>query len=239
MWATDKIHEAGGLAIFPHPFWIPGNSRIRNVKCELANILLKSQAFDAYEIVGAMDQPNCNRSVALWNDLRAEGLKIPVVGSSDVHALTKSENFPDHFTICFAPDATNDGVLNAIKAGNSVAVEGTGTEYDRHYRCYGSRRLVSYSQYLLKYYFPERQRICQGEGIAMRSYAIGCASAALIELQVEHTKNFEDRFFGRSAPVLPSDEMLAFEDKWREIHINEGPITKGSRIYSDTVTRQI
>ena len=28
MWATEKIHEAGGLAIFPHPFWRPGGSRV-------------------------------------------------------------------------------------------------------------------------------------------------------------------------------------------------------------------
>ena len=26
MWATDKIHKAGGIAIFPHPYWRPGKS---------------------------------------------------------------------------------------------------------------------------------------------------------------------------------------------------------------------
>lgn len=237
-WACDRIHDAGGVAIFPHPYWRTA-SRAYNVNTEFTEILLKSGMFDAYELVGGMGQAGVNISVALWNDLRAEGVNIPVLGSSDVHGLTKSVDFPDHFTICFAADTSNKGVASAVKAGCSVAVEGTGTEYERHYRCYGSRRLVCYAQYLLKYYFPERQRICQGEGVAMRSYAIGNANAELIEHQVEQTKKFEDAFFGRIAPTLPSESIIAFEDKWREIHVSEGPLTKGSRIYSDTVTRQI
>ena len=81
MWATDKIHKAGGLAIFPHPFWRPGGSSIYNVCEEFAKILLKSGMFDAYELIGGMQQDGNNFSVALWGDLRAEGLKIPVVGS--------------------------------------------------------------------------------------------------------------------------------------------------------------
>lgn len=238
MWACDRIHEAGGVAIFPHPYWRTA-SRAYNVNTEFAEILLKSGMFDAYELVGGMGQTGVNLSVALWTDLRATGLNISVVGSSDVHALERSVNFPDHFTLCFAIDKTNDAVADAVKAGNSIAVEATGTEYDRHFRCYGTHRLVSYAQFLLKYYFPERERMCQGEGVAMRTYAMGDAKQELIELQVEQTEKFEDRFFGRIAPALPSDEIIAFEDKWREVHVAEGPITKGSRIYSDTVTRQI
>jgi len=84
MWATDAIHSAGGLAIFPHPFWRPHRFSY-NVCDPFAKLLMKSGMFDAYEIIGGMTQPDINRSVAFWSDLRAEGLNLGVVGSSDAH----------------------------------------------------------------------------------------------------------------------------------------------------------
>ena len=93
MWATDRIHEAGGLAIFAHPYWQPKKVRMHNVREQLAIRLLTSGMFDVYELVGAMSQVGINRSINLWADLRAEGLKISIVGSSDVHNLEKSATF--------------------------------------------------------------------------------------------------------------------------------------------------
>jgi len=238
LWATDKIHEAGGLAIFAHPYWRP-KGRVYNVCDELATHFLKSGKFDAYELVGGMKQVGINRSVAFWNDLRADGLKISVVGSSDVHALAKAETFPHLFTICFAKSDSVEDILEAVKSGNSVAVEACGTEYERQYRAYGSLRLVSYAQFLLTHFFPARQRVCQGEGIAMRAFAMGEADATLVEALAEQSNNFRARFFGRMQPRLPDADMLALENKWRERHIAEGPVTKGSVIDSDVVNRQI
>jgi hypothetical protein len=48
-----------------------------------------------------------------------------------------------------------------------------------------------------------------------------------------------DRFFGRKEALVPTAEMLAFEEKWRRVHIEEGPTTKGSAIDSDKITRQL
>ncbi len=237
MWATDKIHAAGGLAIFAHPYWRPAGSSIRNVRDEFAKILLKSGMFDAYELMGGMGQDGNNRSIALWSDLRADGLKISVVASSDVHAL-EGNYFNYLFNICFAKAKENDAIVDAVKNGYCVAVEATGEGKNRHYRVYGSLRLVSYAQFLLKYYFHELQRVCQGEGIAMRSYAMDNAPAALIELQVAQTKDFTDRYFGRKAPLLPSKKIIEFEEKWRARHL-EGPLTKGSSVFSEKITRQI
>ena len=238
MWVTDRIHEAGGLAIFAHPYWVPGGSRMVNVTTEYATMLLQSGMFDAYELVGGMGQEGVNRSVALWSDLRAEGLKISVVGSSDVHGLEKAYTFPYYSTICFAEENENDSIISAIKAGNSVAVEMTNDEYARHYRCYGSLRLVTYAQFLLRTYFPAMTRIEQGEGVAMRAYAVGEADAQLIELQAQLADNFRKRFFGQMPPALPTPAMIAFEEKWREVQMN-GPISKGSIVYTDKVSRQI
>ena len=236
MWATERIHQAGGLAIFPHPYWRPGASRIYNVCDELAQLLLTSGMFDAYELAGGMKQPGVNRSVALWGELRSQGYSFPVVGSSDVHGLENSESFPYLFTLCFARENTNDSLMEAVRNGLCVTVE---TSFDgREYRCYGSLRLVTYAHFLLAHFFPRMLRICQGEGPAMRAYAMGLADAALIECQVRQSLAFRDRFFGRLAAPLPSAGILAFEQKWREVQLN-GPLTKGGRIDAPPITRQI
>ena len=237
MWATDKIHEAGGLAIFPHPYWRPSLSKAFNVCDEFATILLKSGMFDAYELIGGMKQIGNNRSVALWGEVRASGVDIPVVGSSDVHGIEKSDEFPHLFTICFAAERSNDAIIDAVRNGMSVAVESCGTAYDRQHRCYGSLRLVSYAQFLLSRFFPQQMRICQGEGIAMRNYSMDLCGAEVIELQAKVSESFALRFFGKEPPILPSDDVKAFTAKWREVQLS-GPATKGSHV-DGPVNRQL
>ena len=186
-----------------------------------------------------MGQAGVNRSVAVWGDLRAEGIKIAVVGSSDIHALEKSSDFPGHFTIVFAKENTNDSIIEAVKEQRSIAAEECGYEYDRQFRCYGSHRLVSYALFLLKHFFPVQQRLCQGEGVSMRAYSMGEVSKEIVELQAEQTESFVLRFLGRKAPILPNEAMLKFEEKWRKTHIEVGPLTKGSAVDAPPVTRQI
>ena len=229
MWATDRIHEAGGLAIFAHPYWQPKNVRVHNVRDQLAKRFLTSGMFDAYELVGAMGQVGINRSINLWADLRSEGLKISIVGSSDAHGLEKSATFSHTFSICFAEKNENDAIIAAVRAGMNVAVEAVGNEYDRQYRCYGNLRLVSYAHFLLQHYFPKRQRICQGEGTAMRAYLMGEVDAAMLEAQVAYSGAYRDRFLGRIPPVLPSQAIRDFESRALAVHAT-GPIIKGSRI---------
>lgn len=230
MWATDSIHEVGGLAIFPHPFWKPGKSKMNNVCSEFSRILLLSGMFDAFELVGAMSQSEINCALALLGDLRAEGLKISVVGSSDSHAIENSANFPHKFTICFAKENTNDAIIEAVKNGMCVAVEASGVEYERQFRCYGSYRLVAYAQFLLENYFPKTQRAAAGAGVAMRAYAMDDAEASLIEAHTEIAEKLTARFFGRVAPAIPGEKLLAFENKWRAIQIEKGPKTRGSSV---------
>ena len=239
LWATDRIHAAGGMAIFAHPYWKPGSSQAYNVCEEFARLLLTSGMFDAYELVGGMEQHGVNRSVALWNELRAEaGLRIPVVGSSDVHHIVGADTFPDYFTVCFAKENKNDAIIEAVKAGLSIAVEASGDEYARKFRCYGSLRLVNYAHFLFEHYFLPMQRICQGEGVAMRSYAMNDAPAALITLQVEQTKRFTDRFFGRKEALVPDEKISDFVTRARARQ-EKGPLTCGSQIITEKITRRM
>lgn len=235
-WVCDKAHEVGGLAIFPHPYWTPNNSKSFNVCDDLTWILLESGMFDAYELIGGMPPVYNNRSVNLWAELRAAGVSFSVVGSSDVHSFEKSGTFPHNFTVCFAKSNSEDDIIDAVRCGNSLAVEAQGDEYQRVYRCYGPFRLATYGRFLLENYFPTLQRVCQGEGMAMRAYAIGRADKQTVECQVELTERFKAEYFGRVAPKLPTQEILDFEDRARERHY-AGPLTKGSTLSSDTITR--
>lgn len=238
MWATDAIHAAGGLAIFPHPFWRPNASKCYNLPKEFAEILLKSGMFDAFEIVGAMTQADINRALALWTDLRGEGYKINLVGSSDVHSLERSPHFPYHLTVCFAEEKSEAGVIDAVRCGNSVAVEIIGDNYDRQYFCYGSFRLVSYAQFLLQNYFPRLQRLTAGIGVSMRAYAMEEAGAEVIEAQNAIAEAFSERFFGRLAPKAPSEKLISFEEKWRAVQL-DGPRARGSSVDAAPAKRLI
>ena len=237
-WITDKVKEVGGIAIYAHPYWRPGQRKLYSTTDELAEIHLKSGFFDAYELVGGMGQIGNNRSLALWNKLTAEGLKISVVGSSDIHHIAPDSTFMYIYTVAFAEDRDADSIIDAVKAGRCVAVEATGEEPKCQYRCYGDFRYVSYAHFLLKYFFPELQRVCQNEGVLMYQYSMGEADPKLIELLAEHTEHWRSRFFGIEPPILPSKEILDFEDKWRAVQL-DGPKTKGGSAFSDVVSMQI
>ena len=238
LWATDRIHRAGGLAIFAHPYWRPGKSMSFNVDDTFTAILLNSGMFDAFELVGGMKQDGINRAVAHWSELRARGLRIPVVGSSDVHNVEKCSTFTNLFTICFAKEKTHDAIIDSVRTGHCVAVEATGVEQTREYRVHGDLRLVAYAQFLLRHYFPKYQRVAQGIGVAMRAFSMGEVSREVVELQAEMSENYRARFFGRRAPVLPSPALLEFEDRHRARHL-QGPQTKGSSVSAPPVTIQI
>jgi hypothetical protein len=43
-------------------------------------------------------------------------------------------------------------------------------------------------------------------------------------------EKYADRFFGRLAPAIPTPTMHEFENKWREVQLTEGPLTRGSSV---------
>ena len=240
MWACESIHAAGGLAIFPHPYWRPYNHSY-NVIDPLNELLLNSGMFDAYELVGGMGQDGNNLSVMRWCELKARGLDISVVGSSDQHVLAgKSNTFGNLFTIAFAADNTPEAIMDAVKGGRTVAVEACGEGSARQWRCYGGYRLVSVAQFMLKYYFKNTLELAFIEGVLMRRYITGEGGAEVFGMLKDNVKDYYERFFGKKPPVLPDNKLLDFENRWRKVQL-ESPPTKGSnlKVYSDSNRRQI
>ncbi len=232
MWVVDNIHAAGGIAILAHPYWRPGKMRVYHVNDELSKILLHSGMFDAYEIIGGMLQIGINRSLALFREIELEGTHLPVVASSDVHDVITSRAFPYFYTVCYVSENTSEGIINAIKDKYSVAVEKVEVNNAEQNRCYGSLRLVSYTHFLITYFFPVMQRFTSAEGIAMQQYSIGAADKSFVEALGVQAENYRKRFFGKMPPVLPTKEMLEFEEKWRDVQRN-GPLTKASTVFYD------
>jgi hypothetical protein len=186
VWCFDRVREAGGLAIFCHPYWIPN---AYHVPQKMVDLLFERKPFDAFEVIGGHEVYSNNMQTAYYNEARAKGMTIPIVGSSDAHG-TEDEYWFDWFsTIVFAKDPERDSIISAVKGLYSVAVECYPGEA---FRLYGPYRMVKYAQFLMYEYFPLHHALCFEEGRQMKEYACGDESAVQ-KLSVMH---------GRTAALL-------------------------------------
>lgn len=230
MWAIDQIHAAGGLAILAHPFWRPASSGSINIPIPLMRLLLASGKFDAFEMLGCAGYAANQQQIALWHEMCCEGLRIPIVSSSDVHGIEGASTFPFNYTICFVRERSVEGVKDAIREGRTTAVCALSADGARRYECHGSLRLVTYAQFLLRTYFHELARIAAGEGVLMRAYAMGEDCKAGIEEMAKNARAYRERFFGDAEPPMPSKELCVRAAKFRSVQRDVGPLTKGSQI---------
>jgi Predicted metal-dependent phosphoesterases (PHP family) len=168
MWIANKIKESGGLSIFAHPHWI---SNVYNVPDDLSIALLKNNVFDAFEVIGGQTANENNMQTAMYYQLRAEGYKIPIVGSSDSHGTINRGLFDKMYTIVFS----DDDILGSIRDLHSVAIEVY--EDSVNYTVHGTYRLVSYARFLIENYFKFTAQFCAEEGLLMRQYLLGIEGA--------------------------------------------------------------
>lgn len=168
LWEAKKIKEAGGLSIFAHPHWI---SNVYNVPDDLSRAYLTNGVFDAFEVIGGQTANENNMQTSFYYQLRSEGCKIPIVGSSDSHGTINSGLFNKMYTIVFADKNEHESILQSIRDCFSVAVE----VYDDsvNYTVHGDYRLVSYARFLIENYFAFTAQFCAEEGLLMRQYLLG------------------------------------------------------------------
>ena len=176
VWCFDQIRRSGGIGILCHPYWITGNSF--NISEALQDAFYATPSFDALEVIGGFYryQMEANAlAVARWQQRRAGGGDIPVVGVSDAHGCERDELFGWYYTIVFALTPEFVDVREAIRAGQCVAVEAVPGEFPR---IYGPFRLVRFAHFLMRDVFPLHDELCVEEGRLMRCHAAGDASAA-------------------------------------------------------------
>ena len=188
-WIADEIHKRDGFAIIAHPCWI--NRDELHMRPKMVDYLLEKGLYDAMEIVSGVSQHETNLQTALYNDQRAKGRKVAIVGSSDCHGTDPACFFNNSKTVLFAKDLEYSSVCSAIKDLYAVALE---TRPGESVRVYGSFRLVKYTRFLLTHYFPMHHELCCEEGRLMKEYIRGDKDAVkLLSLMQGRTKKLADK----------------------------------------------
>ena len=190
MWAFDKIREAGGLAIFPHPCWI---TSVWHENETFTLEMMKRHPFDAFEVLGGENYYQHNGiQTALYYEEYRSGRVHPIVGSTDSHCpYDNNRNYDICSTIVFAHENERGELLNSIKDGYSVAVDSISKEY----RLVGPYRLQKYAAFLMEYFYPLHDRQAQLDGEMMRRYYVGEASAEEVEMVAKKNDEMFAKYF--------------------------------------------
>ena len=155
----DEVRRIGGISILAHPYWKPiamNGTRMdtpENLYIELG----KDKRFSGIELVSGSQEGEYNVSnlqALLARDILGDFDGVPIIGITDSHYYTSDPICGKHYTIVIADDKEEKNVLNALNEGNCVAVEIAGNIP----LCYGKHRLVKFAQFLVKYYFPKRDK---------------------------------------------------------------------------------
>lgn len=193
VWLARRIRACDGLAIFPHPHWI---ANVFHVRDAMSWHLFETGVFDAFELLGGQEQLPNNMQTAFYQEARAHGMRIPIVGSSDSHGTVNADWFNWTSTIVFAPDSEKRSLIDAVKALQSVAVE---TYPNEHFRVHGPYRFVKYAIFLLEELFPQHDALCRVEGELMLDAVCGgdADAAALLPGAAARADAYLRRCFGQ------------------------------------------
>ena len=212
-WAFDKIRENGGLAVYCHPYW----KTFTNVLPEaLVSNVFKRRKFDALELIGGFspfEQESLNFQVVRYMEERMTGSDFPVVGSSDSHGTDTFDATPAprqtyanpanavmfswYYTIIFAEENTAESLVENVKKFHSVAVC---AREEKNPDVYGNFRLIKYTHFLLREYFPLLTQRCKAEGLLMQEYLATGDENILKALKAldNQTGLFREKCFGKS-----------------------------------------
>lgn len=193
IWAFDKIREAGGLAIFSHPYW--KNEKHYYIAEKLTTCLLENRPFDALEVInGSISVESNQLQAARYHEERQKG-GIPVVAVSDAHGCLDNERFGAGYTVVFSSSLKFDDVISNIKGNYSVGVENLPGNAAR---VHGPFRLVRYTYFLLREVFPHHDKLCQQEGEQMLQYISGDGKARQrLEQQQGQVSNLREKIWNR------------------------------------------
>lgn len=192
VWTYNEIKKSGGYAVFPHPFWTWKDSY--HVETDMSEAVLKNGLCDAFELLGGCTPEENNMQLALYFSLKSNGIKMPIVASSDSHStMPGSSWFDEDFTVLFEKDGD---IFGAADKGYSVAVEAVSGE---KVRVYGDFRMMKYTHFLIKNYFARRKELCAASGMFVERYLVYGDDCKNLIIECENRiKEFEDKFFGRN-----------------------------------------
>ncbi len=203
-WVFSKIREAGGLAVFCHPYWFCERFVLNE---RITDEVFKRRKFDAFEVLGGhfkIQYESNNFQVVRYYEEQAKGNLFPVVGLSDSHGVDKDNVFTGgtnsdrdlfgwYYTVILSKSVEAADLIQGVRDFNSAAVSYVEGETAR---VYGSFRVTKYVQFLLREYFPMHDYYCAQEGAAMLDYLAGDPKAAeLLKLFKGRTEEFRRKSF--------------------------------------------
>jgi hypothetical protein len=175
LWVCREIKKAGGMSIMVHPHWIQDDAY--HVPEKMCVYMLKNVPFDAFELTSGQTQAENQMQISLWQQLRAEGRSVPVVGSSDSHGTEQPGGwFNISKMAVFAENCGRDSIIGAVRDRRVVVMEQySGEDLPR---LYGEYRYTAFALFLLEEYFPLHDDLCVEEGRLMKEYSGGDKGAA-------------------------------------------------------------
>jgi hypothetical protein len=175
LWVCGEIKKAEGLSIMTHPHWIQEDAF--HIGEKMCRYMLENAPFDAFELTGGMAQAENQLQTSLWQQLRAEGRSVPIVGSSDSHGTeVPLSDFNVSKMVILAERCDKGSLIAAVRDRRVVVLEQYAGESLP--RLYGEYRYVAYMLFLLTEYFPLHDELCFEEGRLMKEYAAGDKEAA-------------------------------------------------------------
>lgn len=193
-WVYDEIKKAGGIAIYPHPFWVIIDAL--NIRTSTSKEIYKRGYTDVYEILGGTCDKEHNRmQVQMYYDMCSKGVNLPIVAATDSHSAINhgEKQFDQVWTITFSENA--EKIPENILKGYSTAVDNY-VVTDKN--VYGDLRLVNYTWFLLQNYYEMHDELCFSAGQAIVRYVLGDKTQKdLIAALENEIKKFNDGFFGR------------------------------------------
>lgn len=166
-WIYEKVKEAEGLGIFPHPYWLCPTMQLSE---DFTKYVYEKRPFDAFEVLGGENYYAHNGfQTSFYYEMKAKGYDYPVVGSTDSHGSTEhNRNALICSTIVFSPANKTKELISSIKEKYSVAVDTISPEY----RLVGDFRFVKYGSFLMENWYPLHDFACAGEGFYLRQYLL-------------------------------------------------------------------
>ncbi len=166
IFVANEIRKGGGVAILPHPFWNIGEY---HTPTEEIVYHFRHGDYDVLEVLAACDNQNngSNLQELLRTEMIAEGIKVPVCGSSDAHyALSRRADdfFGIQFTLVFS-ESPGD-IPTALKEERGVAVSRSD---DAVFHVVGRYRYAKYARFLMAEYFPTYTKLTEKHAAAMAS----------------------------------------------------------------------
>lgn len=192
-WFQQEIHKAGGISILPHSYGIIGGTY--NTQTKVVEAVFERGLCDVYEAVSGTENLAARRlQSTFWQEARAKGYDLPIVGSSDTHSAAARDfkTFDYSWTIVFAQNKNT--VPEDILAKYSVAVDNIA---EKNKCVYGSLRLVKYAWFLIENYYKYHDALCSDIGSAVLRRVFGDESQdSLIALLEAELDKFNQSFFG-------------------------------------------